>query len=243
MSGRKAFSWFISGTALLGAALSTPAAALAHCDGMDGPVVKAAQKALAEGNVNFVLIWVQPGDEGTIKTAFRKTLAVRKLSSEARELADMYFFETLVRIHRASEGEPYTGLKAAGRDLGPVIPAADQAIADEKIEPLLKLLPAAAHAGIRKHFENALARKRFRVDDVQAGRAYVQAYVSLMHAAEGAGEGGHGDAADHHHHGESSGQHAPDAHRHESPAGNTHAAPGGSPEEVHGETHKHPGED
>ena len=198
MNGKKVFRWFVAGMALLATAFLAPAVVLAHCDGMDGPVVKAAQKALAEGKVNLVLIWVQPGDEGTIKTAFRKTLAVRKLSPDARELADMYFFETLVRIHRAGEGVAYTGLKAAGRDLGPIIPAADKAIANEKIEPLLKLLPAAAHTGIRKHFKEVLARKSFKVDDVPVGRAYVEAYVSFMHAAEGVHEGGHGDA-DHHH--------------------------------------------
>ena len=70
--------------------------ALAHCDGMDGAVVKAAQKALAEGDVNLVLIWVQPDDEAAIKTAFQKTLAVRKLGPEARELADMYLFERML---------------------------------------------------------------------------------------------------------------------------------------------------
>jgi hypothetical protein len=198
MNGKKVLNGFVAGIAVLAAALLAPAAALAHCDGMDGPVVKAAQKALAEGNVNLVLIWVQPDDEAAIKTAFLKTLAVRKLSPEAKELADMYFFETLVRIHRAGEGAPYTGLKPAGRNLGPIIPAADKAIADGKVEPLLKLLPAAAHAGVRKHFKEMLAKKNFKVDDVPAGRAYVEAYVTFMHAAEGIHEGDHGDAADHH---------------------------------------------
>src|SRR5512136_371299 len=78
---------------------------LAHCDGMDGPVVTAAKKALETGDANPVLIWVQKKDEGEIRKAFQKTLAVRKLSPEAKELGDMYFFETLVRIHRAGEGE------------------------------------------------------------------------------------------------------------------------------------------
>jgi hypothetical protein len=58
---------------------------------------------------------------------------VRKLNPEAKEFADMYFFETLVRIHRAGEGEPYTGIKPAGRDLGPAVPAADKAIVDGKL--------------------------------------------------------------------------------------------------------------
>src|SRR5512147_2580967 len=79
--------------------------ASAHCDGMDGPVVKAAQKALAAGNVNLALIWVQPGDEGEVRKVFQRTLAVRRLNPEARELADTYFFETLVRLHRSGEGE------------------------------------------------------------------------------------------------------------------------------------------
>jgi len=199
MNGKKVHSWFVAAIVLLAAAMLTPSAVLAHCDGMDGPVVKAAQKALSEENVNLVLIWVQPDDEAAIKTAFRKTLTVRKHGPEARELADTYFFETLVRVHRAGEGAPYTGLKPAGRDLGPIIPAADKAITDGKVEPLLRLLPATAHADIRKHFEKVLAAKDFRVDDVRAGRAYVEAYVAFMHAAEGVHEDGHGDAADHHH--------------------------------------------
>jgi hypothetical protein len=36
---------------------------------MDGPVVKAAQKALETGNVNLVLIWVRKNDEGEIRKA------------------------------------------------------------------------------------------------------------------------------------------------------------------------------
>jgi hypothetical protein len=39
----------------------------AHCDGLDGPVVPAARKALETGDVNLVLIWVQKSDEAEIK--------------------------------------------------------------------------------------------------------------------------------------------------------------------------------
>lgn len=58
------------------------------------------------GNVNLVLIWVQKTDEDEVKKAFQKTLAVRKLNPQAKELADTYFFETLIRIHRAENGHP-----------------------------------------------------------------------------------------------------------------------------------------
>ncbi len=101
--------------------LFAPQSVQAHCDGLDGPVVGAAQKALETSDVNKVLIWVSPQDADEIKNAFQQTLAIRKLSSEAQTFADHYFFETLVRIHRAGENAPYTGLKPAGRDLGPAI--------------------------------------------------------------------------------------------------------------------------
>ena len=161
-----------------------PLAVEAHCDGMDGPVVKAARQALEKGNVNLALIWVLKKDEREIAEAFRRAVAVRKFSSEARELADSYFFETLVRIHRDGEGEPYDGLKPAGRDLGPAIPAADKAIDTGSLEPLLTLFTANAHAGIQERFEAVLARKNYKKDDVEAGREYVKAYVAFMHHVE-----------------------------------------------------------
>ncbi len=61
-------------------------AARTYCDGLVGPVVKAAQRALDSGNVNLVLIWVQKKDEVEITKAFEKTLAVRTLGPEAREV-------------------------------------------------------------------------------------------------------------------------------------------------------------
>lgn len=157
----------------------------AHCDGMDGPVVTAAKKALETGNVNLVLIWVQKKDETEIKKAFQKTLAVRKLNPEAKELADMYFFEILVRIHRAGEGAPYTGLKPSSRDLGPAIPAADKAIVDGKIEPVIKLLTDKMRDGINEYFKHVMAKKNFKKDDVEAGRKYIEAYVIFIHYVEG----------------------------------------------------------
>jgi hypothetical protein len=165
---------------LLGAALLGPNRGFAHCDGLDGPVVKAAQKALETGNVNLVVIWVQKKDEGEVKKAFQKTLAVRKLNPQAKELADMYFFETLVRIHRAGEGEPYTGLKPAGRDLGPVIPAADKAVESGELEPLLKILTETVRTEVREKFKKVAAKKKFKADDVDAGREYIEAYVLFL---------------------------------------------------------------
>jgi hypothetical protein len=169
---------------VLGLLVFAPSRAIGHCDGMDGPVVKAAQKALEIGNVNLVLIWVRKADETEIRNAFAQTMQIRKLSPEAKALADRYFFETLVRLHRAGEGAPYTGLKPAGRNLGPAIPAADKALEARTPEPLVKLVSGATEKGLREHFQNAISRADFNKDDVEAGRAYVKAYVEFIHYAE-----------------------------------------------------------
>jgi hypothetical protein len=161
-----------------------PARALAHCDGLDGPVVKAAQRALDTRNPALVLIWVQEKDEPEIRKAFEQTLAVRGLSPQARELADRFFFETLVRVHRAGEGAPFTGLKPEGRDLGPAIPAADEAVRVGSVESVRHLLTAAVQERLRHRFGEVMATKTFEPDDVAAGRAYVKAYVEFIHFVE-----------------------------------------------------------
>lgn len=175
---------FLAASLLVFVALA-PARVFAHCDGMDGPVVTAAQKALDTGNVNLVLIWVQKADESAIKKAFERSVAVRQLNPQAKELADLYFFETLVRVHRAGEGAPYTGLKPAGRALGPAIPAADKALQDGSAEALVKLLTEAVHNGVQTHFAAANAKKTFDPKDIEAGRKYVEAYVPYLHYVEG----------------------------------------------------------
>ena len=162
--------------------LLTPAGA--HCDTLDGPVVKAAQRSLDTGNVNFTLIWVPEEKETEIKEAFNKTLEVRKLSPEAKDLADMYFFETVVRIHREAEGEVYTGLKPAGTDIGPVVPAADRALENNSSDELVKLLTDAVKNGTLEEYNTAISRKNFNPDDVKAGREYVEVYVPFVHYVE-----------------------------------------------------------
>lgn len=107
------------------------------------------------------------------------------MSPEARELADLYFFETLVRVHRAGEGAPYTGLKPAGRDLGPAIPAADRAIENGSTEAVKKLLMETVEQGLHTAFHRVQERKGFDPSDVSAGREYVEAYVVFIHYVEG----------------------------------------------------------
>ena len=166
------------------ASVATPQLAEAHCDSMDGPVVKAAQKALETGNVNLVLIWVYPEQEAEVRTAFQKTLNVRDTNEEVREMADMYFFETLVRLHRESEGAPYTGIKPAGTDFGPAIPAADKALETGSLQEVRDLLIHAFEEGLQSYFKEASGLQNFNPNNIEAGRKYVEAYVKYTHYIE-----------------------------------------------------------
>jgi len=188
--------WSLVGAALFAAALM-PAPALAHCDGLDGPVVAAARKALSSGDPNPVLIWVQPKDEAEVRHAFAEAVAVRKLSPQAREMADRYFFETLVRVHRAGEGAPYTGLKPAGRDLGPAIPLADKAVASGSDKDVAAFAAKEAELGVHAKFADLERKRNFRPDDLAAGRDYVASYVSFVHYVEGLHQASASGAAGH----------------------------------------------
>lgn len=156
----------------------------AHCDGLDGPVVKSARRALETNNVNYALIWVAPESEAELRSVFTQVAAVRKLSPESRALADRQLFETLVRLHRTGEGAAYTGLKPAGRDLGPAIPAADRALESGDQTALETLLVNEVRRGLHESFANVRARQKYDPNDVAAGREYVKAYVEYIHFVE-----------------------------------------------------------
>jgi hypothetical protein len=159
------------------------APARAHCNIMNGPVITTAKAALDKGDVTPVLKWVKKQNEAEIKEAFTQTLAVRKQSAEAKELADRYFFETLVRVHRAGEGAPYTGLQPASA-VEPGIEAADKALETGKIDDLVKATTDEIAANIRHRFERVTATKKDADKSVAAGREYVEAYVEFIHYVE-----------------------------------------------------------
>ena len=150
-------STLIAGLAL-SAALGWSSPALAHCDTLDGPVVAAARTALETGNVKPVLVWVQESDEADIRRAFDRARAVRMAGGDSKELADSYFFETLVRIHRAGEGAAYTGLKPSGQ-IEAAVAAADKAIETGELQPLARLVRGRIENGLHSHFDSVLAKK------------------------------------------------------------------------------------
>lgn len=183
------------GLAAGGLMVASPASA--HCDSMDGPVVQAAEAALATGEVERVLMWVRPQDDAEIREAFARTLEVRALGGTAAELADRWFFETLVRVHREGEGAPYTGLKPAGYEVPAGIAMADRALEDGSVDAVATRITAHLEQSIRERFEAANALRSHDPADVEAGRRYVHAYVAYIHLVEEVVEVLHGGADAH----------------------------------------------
>lgn len=169
--------------ALMGAALLPSNTAMAHCDSMDGPVVKDAQRALAEKNLTPVLKWVRAEDEAAVRTAFEATLQVRGESDTAKDLADRYFFETLVRLHRSGEGEAFTGLKPTG-SVEAAIAATDSALEGGNIDRLADKYAAAVRDAIKHRFAEAHGKRQAAGRSVAQGRESVEAYVQLTHFVE-----------------------------------------------------------
>ena len=171
------------GIAVCLALLALPSVAAAHCDALDGPVVKAARAALEQKDVAPVLAWVQPDREAEIRAAFDRALAVRALGADARALADSWFFETLVRVHRAGEGAPYDGLKPAGH-IEPFAVAVDRTLESRSSDDLVKELSAHVAAEVRKRFTRAVEARAHASQSVEGGRHYVAAYVDYLHYVE-----------------------------------------------------------
>jgi hypothetical protein len=159
-------------------------------------VGKAVAESLASKNLDLTRVWVKPEADAALAAAFKKAQAVRGLSAEARELADESFLATAIRLHRAGEGEPFTGVKPAGADPGPAVRAADEAIATGSLAPVEKLLGAEHRAALAEKF-GPLAGKPTPPKEVAQGRRWVEAYVVFVHAVDGAFRGeakgcGHG---------------------------------------------------
>ncbi len=158
---------------------------------MDGPIVLAAKKAIKHQNVNYVLIWVDPESELELKNVYNLIMKVRGLGEEAKILADKYFFESLVRLHRNGEGIPYTGIKPSGSPTDERILAADRCIETGDPSLLHDLVPKMKFRNFKNYYDTVMNLKNYDVNNIHQGRRYVEAYVQFFHFAE--------DMNDHHH--------------------------------------------
>jgi hypothetical protein len=178
-------------------------AAQAHCDSVDGPVAKAVQKALEDGNLNPVLAYAPATAETEIRTAFEGSRQVRVLSAAARSLADRTFMETVIRLHRAGEGAPYTGLKPAGIDYGPVIRAAENAVETGDLAKLELALTEEIKHALRERLEHVreaqgAPREPKTAAEVIHARERISAELGFVTFAESLRQAALGHGAEHH---------------------------------------------
>ena len=188
--------------AAVGIMVMSPLTASAHCDTMEGPTVADGFKAMDTNNINYVLKWVQPKYEKEITEKFNLSMKVKDLSTNAKVLAEQYFFSELVRVHRAGENAPFDGLKPYGTPIDEKVKAADKSIEVGNLSPLEGLLEKEKMPELKERFERVMSLKNFDVNNVEAGREYIEAYVMFFKFAEGEEEHhgaveGHGAVASH----------------------------------------------
>lgn len=181
---------------LAAAVFLQPRVASAHCDALDGPVVNAARVALDSNDASLVLRWVPPEREAEIRAAFDRTRAVRAIGGDAKGLAETWFFETLVRIHRAGEGAPFDGLKPAGH-IEPFIAAVDRSLTNGAPDDVIDGVAAQVTKGVRDRFLRAREASAKAGQSVDAGRVYVAAYVDYLHYVEALLQAGAASAQHH----------------------------------------------
>jgi hypothetical protein len=170
-----------------------------HCDSLDGPVVAAARDALAKEDAALILPFVKKDGEPEVRAAFDLAVKARSQGPDARQVADRFFFETAVRVHRAGEGAPFTDLKPAGLDVGPVIPIAEKAIASRSPVDLIDFLTAAVRSEVGARFAAMVDAKERSSGGVDDEREYIEAMLGLevwSHKLYGAVKSGGTNTAD-----------------------------------------------
>lgn len=155
----------------------------AHCDSYDGPVIKDALKALDQNNVQLVLKWIEPQQEKEIISLFDKTYSLKDGDREVYSIVEKHFLENLVRLHRETEGEPYTGLKPAG-SMTPLVAMADKSIAKNNVEEIINTVTTHLEQVLRERYAKVAELSKVKDNSVEQGRDYVHAYVQYTHTLE-----------------------------------------------------------
>ena len=81
-----------------------------------------------------------------------------------------------MRLHRAAEHAPYTGLRPAGHDVGPVIPLAEKAVEDGDVEQVYRRLAVE----LRRQLSQRLRRVRCLAADADESVAAAREFVHSM---------------------------------------------------------------
>ena len=150
--------------------------ASAHCDSRQGPVVAAAEQALEQRDVELILPYVKAEQEEELTAAFEQALAIRSRGPDVRAVADEYFFETAVRLHRVGEGASYTGIKDHVEE-NPALDAAEASLEQGTPDEVIGQLDEELRAMVSERFDGVLDARAAeeRTPSVEASRERVEA--------------------------------------------------------------------
>ena len=168
-------------TAVLSMLVISPA--FAHCDSYDGPVVKDALQALETNNVGLVYKWISTEQEAEISALFTKTYNLKKGDKEIYSLVEKHFLETLIRLHRQTEGFGFDGIKAAGTTK-PIVQLSDKAIETGNVENLINQLNGHIAKVVEDKYNAVKELEKVKNESPEKGRDYVKAYVMYTHSLE-----------------------------------------------------------
>ena len=168
-------------TAVLSMLVISPA--FAHCDSYDGPVVKDALQALETNNVALVYKWISTEQEAEISALFTKTYNLKKGDKEIYSLVEKHFLETLIRLHRQTEGFGFDGIKAAGTTK-PIVQLSDKAIETGNVENLINQLNGHIAKVVEDKYNAVKELEKVKNESPEKGRDYVKAYVMYTHSLE-----------------------------------------------------------
>ena len=157
--------------------------AFAHCDSYDGPVVKDALQALETNNVGLVYKWISTEQEAEISALFTKTYNLKKGDKEIYSLVEKHFLETLIRLHRQTEGFGFDGIKAAGTTK-PIVQLSDKAIETGNVENLINQLNGHIAKVVEDKYNAVKELEKVKNESPEKGRDYVKAYVMYTHSLE-----------------------------------------------------------
>lgn len=169
--------------ALLSIMMLVSVSASAHCDSYDGPVIKEALRALDTNNVELVYKWISPEQEAEIAALFDKTYSLKDGDKDVYQIVERHFLETLVRLHRETEGASYTGIKPAG-SMTPLVEMADNSLANKDVDLIVEKVTNHLAEVIRERYAKAIELSKTKDISPQKGREYVHAYVEYTHTLE-----------------------------------------------------------
>jgi hypothetical protein len=109
----------------------------------------------------------------------------------------------VIRLHRAGEGAPYTGLKPAGGDYGPVIPAAEHAVHTGDLAKLKAVLVEEIEHALRERLAHVRELQKAPLEpktaaEVPHARERVSAELGFITFAEALRQAVHGKGAEGH---------------------------------------------